>query len=107
MPKINKMKQGDDMIRCAIYDRVSTDRQVTEGLSLETQRADLTKYANEHGYYIVDYYADDKGGEEGQYVLPVEPAHYYIVPYEQHPLKQVVRHAECEKRHGKGYYVGL
>lgn len=59
MPKINKMKQGDDMIRCAIYDRVSTDRQVTEGLSLETQRADLTKYANEHGYYIVDYYADE------------------------------------------------
>lgn len=47
------------MIRCAIYDRVSTERQVVEGLSLETQRADLTGYANEHGYYIVDYYADE------------------------------------------------
>lgn len=59
MPKIYKMKQGDDMIRCAIYDRVSTERQVSEGLSLETQKADLTKYANDHGYYIVDYYADE------------------------------------------------
>lgn len=47
------------MIRCAIYDRVSTERQVSEGLSLETQKADLTRYANEHGYYIVDYYADE------------------------------------------------
>lgn len=47
------------MIRCAIYDRVSTDRQAAEGLSLETQRDDLTRYANEHGYDIVGYYADE------------------------------------------------
>ena len=47
------------MIRCAIYDRVSTERQVMEGLSLDTQRADLTRYAKEHGYHIVDYYADE------------------------------------------------
>lgn len=47
------------MIRCAIYDRVSTERQVMEGLSLETQKADLTRYAKDHGYHIVDYYADE------------------------------------------------
>lgn len=47
------------MIRCAIYDRVSTERQVSEGLSLKTQRDDLTRYATEHGFHIVDYYADE------------------------------------------------
>ena len=47
------------MIRCAIYDRVSTDLQVEKGLSLDAQKAALTQYANDHGYIIVDYYADE------------------------------------------------
>ena len=47
------------MIRCAIYDRVSTDMQVEKGLSLATQKDDLTNYANEHGYFIVGYYEDE------------------------------------------------
>ncbi len=47
------------MIRCAIYDRVSTDLQVEKGLSLDTQKAALTQYANDHGYIIVDYYEDE------------------------------------------------
>lgn len=46
-------------IRCAIYDRVSTDIQVKEGLSLEAQKAALTDYALSHGYEIVGYYADE------------------------------------------------
>ena len=41
-------------IRCAIYDRVSTDLQVETGLSLDTQRELLTEYAVSHGYEIVD-----------------------------------------------------
>lgn len=47
------------MVRCAIYDRVSTDWQVANGLSLETQKDDLTQYANEHNYTIVGYYEDE------------------------------------------------
>lgn len=46
-------------IRCAIYDRVSTDLQVMSGLSLDTQKELLTEYAVSHGYEIVDYYADE------------------------------------------------
>lgn len=46
-------------IRCAIYDRVSTELQVKEGLSLEAQKAALTDYAVSHGYEIVGYYADE------------------------------------------------
>lgn len=46
-------------IRCAIYDRVSTELQVKEGLSLEAQKAALTDYALSHGYEIVGYYADE------------------------------------------------
>ena len=46
-------------IRCAIYDRVSTEMQVKEGLSLEAQEAALTDYALSHGYEIVGYYADE------------------------------------------------
>lgn len=46
-------------IRCAIYDRVSTELQVKEGLSLDAQKEALTDYAVSHGYEIVDYYADE------------------------------------------------
>jgi len=46
-------------IRCAIYDRVSTDLQVKEGLSLDAQKAALTDFALSHGYEIVGYYADE------------------------------------------------
>lgn len=46
-------------IRCAIYDRVSTDIQAESGLSLDTQKELLTEYARSHGYEIVDYYADE------------------------------------------------
>lgn len=47
------------MIRCAIYDRVSTEMQVKDGLSLEAQRKALTDYALTHHYTIVDYYTDE------------------------------------------------
>ena len=57
MPCCHKMYEEDDiMIRCAIYDRVSTDLQVEKGLSLATQKDDLTQYAKDHGYFIVGYY---------------------------------------------------
>lgn len=46
-------------IRSAIYDRVSSDFQVKEGLSLEAQRQALTDYALSHGYEIVGYYTDE------------------------------------------------
>lgn len=47
------------IIRCAIYDRVSTEIQAQQGLSLDTQKEILTEYANTHGYEIVDYYVDE------------------------------------------------
>lgn len=46
-------------IRCAIYDRVSTELQVKEGLSLDAQREALTEYALRHGYEIIGYYTDE------------------------------------------------
>lgn len=46
-------------IRCALYDRVSTDNQVEHGISLDTQRDALIEYATKHGYEIVDYYSDE------------------------------------------------
>ena len=48
-----------ERIRCALYDRVSTEMQVRDGLSLEAQRQALTNYALSHGYEIVDYYTDE------------------------------------------------
>ncbi len=47
------------MIRCALYDRVSTDQQAEFGRSLETQVAALTEYADKHGYQIVGVYTDE------------------------------------------------
>lgn len=48
-----------ESLRCAIYDRVSTELQAEKGLSLEAQKSDLTRYAEEHGYTIVGYYEDE------------------------------------------------
>ena len=46
-------------IRCALYDRVSTDDQVEHGISLDTQKDALTEYAKKHNYEIVGYYSDE------------------------------------------------
>lgn len=46
-------------IRCALYDRVSTDLQVRDGLSLDAQKEALTNYAKSKGYEIVGYYSDE------------------------------------------------
>lgn len=48
-----------DMIRAALYIRVSSEEQVREGYSLEAQRQHLTQYAKQKGYVIVDTYADE------------------------------------------------
>lgn len=45
--------------RAALYIRVSSDEQAKHGLSLGEQRADLMRYAEAHGYAIVDLYADE------------------------------------------------
>ena len=45
--------------RAALYIRVSSDEQARHGLSLGEQRADLLKYAEAHGYAVVDVYADE------------------------------------------------
>ncbi|MBO6304806.1 MAG: recombinase family protein [Selenomonadaceae bacterium] len=45
--------------RAALYIRVSSDEQAKHGLSLGEQRTDLLKYAENHGYAVVDIYADE------------------------------------------------
>ncbi len=47
------------MIRCAIYIRVSTEEQAIHGLSIDTQKQELTDYARNNNYEIVDYYIDE------------------------------------------------
>ena len=48
-----------DIIRAALYIRVSTDEQVREGYSLEAQKAHLLEYAKKNGYSVVGLYADE------------------------------------------------
>lgn len=48
-----------DIIRCAIYDRVSTDYQAENGISLDAQRKALTDYAVSKGYRIAGIYTDE------------------------------------------------
>ena len=47
------------LINTAIYVRVSTEEQATEGFSIHAQKDKLTKYAEVSDYNIVDYYIDD------------------------------------------------
>lgn len=47
------------LLRCAIYIRVSTEEQHLNGLSLPAQKKALTEYAENHGYTIAGFYADE------------------------------------------------
>lgn len=47
------------MKRVALYCRVSTDQQASEGDSIASQIDALERYAKSHGYTIVDRYIDD------------------------------------------------
>lgn len=46
-------------MRAAIYIRVSTEEQAREGFSIDAQKTNLIKKANEAGYTISDFYIDD------------------------------------------------
>ena len=46
-------------MQTAIYCRVSTEEQATEGFSIHAQKDKLTKYAESNDWDIVDYYVDD------------------------------------------------
>lgn len=47
------------IIRTAGYVRVSHDEQKKHGFSVSAQKQGLQKYAEEEGYYIVDWYIDE------------------------------------------------
>lgn len=49
--------------RVAIYTRVSTLDQAREGYSLSAQRKALTRWAKEHGYEIIGYYAAERASQ--------------------------------------------
>lgn len=48
-----------EVLRVALYPRVSTEEQFQKGYSLPTQVEVLTQYANDHGYKIVNIYRDE------------------------------------------------
>lgn len=50
---------ANDVIRAALYIRVSTEEQAMHGYSLQAQEDNLVQYAKEHGYKIVDIYRDE------------------------------------------------
>lgn len=48
-----------DILRVALYIRVSTEEQAMHGYSLQAQEDNLIQYAQEHGYKIVGIYRDE------------------------------------------------
>lgn len=53
------MTRNRNVLRCAIYIRVSTAMQRMEGWSLDAQRASLTAFANARGWKVIGVYADE------------------------------------------------
>lgn len=47
------------ILRVALYPRVSTEEQASSGYSLALQEESLVRYANDHGYKIVGIYRDE------------------------------------------------
>lgn len=59
MSKLPHTVFSNDVLRVALYIRVSTDEQARQGYSIEAQKEALTRYAREHNYAIIDSYIDD------------------------------------------------
>lgn len=55
-----KDPRGDGTLRAWCYSRVSTDEQVTEGFSLETQRERMEKYLEVRGW-VLAFHTEDAG----------------------------------------------
>lgn len=53
------MKNQENILRVALYPRVSTEEQFLRGYSLQTQEEVLTQYAADHNYKIVGIYRDE------------------------------------------------
>lgn len=54
------MKQTNtDIVRVALYPRVSTEEQYLRGYSLQTQEDVLVQYAADHGFKVVGIYRDE------------------------------------------------
>lgn len=53
------IERVDNMVRVALYIRVSTEEQALHGYSIEAQKAALMKYAKEHNMEIVEIYVDE------------------------------------------------
>lgn len=49
----------NQILRVALYPRVSTEEQAAHGYSLELQEEALVRYSNDHGYKIVGIYRDE------------------------------------------------
>lgn len=64
--KIKRAFDTSKVIRTAAYVRVSSDEQAKHGFSIEAQKAGLKKYAEEHGYRIVEWYIDEGKSARGK-----------------------------------------
>ena len=53
-------------MRAAIYSRVSTEEQKSQGFSLQDQERRLRMFCRERGYEVVEHYSDDKSGKSFQ-----------------------------------------
>lgn len=64
--KVRRAFDTSKVIRTAAYVRVSSDEQVKHGFSIEAQKEGLRKYAEEHGYRIVEWYIDEGKSARGK-----------------------------------------
>ena len=62
--QVPTMSPKMQVIRVALYVRVSTDKQAEYGLSLDAQRAELERYCRERKFDIAELYVD--GGYSGK-----------------------------------------
>lgn len=64
--KIKRAFDTSKVIRTAAYVRVSSDEQAKHGFSIEAQKDGLERYAEKHGYRIVEWYIDEGKSARGK-----------------------------------------
>ena len=64
--KVKRAFDTSKVIRTAAYVRVSSDEQAKHGFSIEAQKDGLERYAEKHGYRIVEWYIDEGKSARGK-----------------------------------------
>lgn len=85
----------------AIYVRVSTQEQATEGYSIQEQQERLRMYCNAHGWKLVQTYIGRYAKQEGRKWKDKQPPLYYTCYSRSKKVPKMIKDPNCHNKNWK------